>query len=93
MICQDGTLESGRPHFWVGAHVYDHNEESLGVCLIGRENFSDAQLATLENLLRDWHARYPHATICGHCDFDNTEKTCPILMSRHGAWREASRHD
>ena len=77
VICQDGTLEPGRPHYWVGAHVYEHNKESLGVCLIGRESFSDAQMATLENLLRDWHARYPRAKICGHCDFDNTEKTCP----------------
>ncbi len=77
VIRRDGTIEHGRPDCWIGAHVYGHNEQSLGVCLIGRSEFSDEQLQSLETVLKDWQVQYPKATICGHCDFDYTEKTCP----------------
>ncbi len=77
VICKDGTVEAGRPTYWRGAHVYEYNTQSLGVCLIGRTDFSEAQMQALDTVLRDWHARYPDAEICGHCDFPNTEKTCP----------------
>jgi hypothetical protein len=77
VIIKDGTIEQGRPHFWSGAHVYGHNEESLGVCLIGRNDFTSEQMTALDGLLRDWIARYPQARICGHRDFPNTQKTCP----------------
>lgn len=77
VIEADGRLVAGRPSYWQGAHVKGHNGESLGVCLIGRADFSQAQLATLAELLRAWQARYPKAKVCGHCDFDSTEKTCP----------------
>jgi hypothetical protein len=77
VIIKDGTIEQGRPHFWSGAHVYGHNEKSLGVCLIGRNDFTSEQMTALDGLLRDWIARYPQARICGHRDFPNTQKTCP----------------
>jgi N-acetyl-anhydromuramyl-L-alanine amidase AmpD len=77
VIIKDGTIEQGRPHFWSGAHVYGHNEESLGVCLIGQNDFTPEQMTALDGLLRDWIARYPQARICGHRDFPNTQKTCP----------------
>lgn len=77
VISRDGIIEHGRPDYWVGAHVYEHNNESLGVCLIGRNDFTEAQMDALEMVLKDWKQRYPKAKICGHCDFDNTEKTCP----------------
>jgi hypothetical protein len=77
VIIKDGTIEQGRPHFWSGAHVYGHNEESLGICLIGRNDFTPEQMTALDGLLRDWIARYPQARICGHRDFPNTQKTCP----------------
>lgn len=84
VIARDGTIQNGRPEFWVGAHVFQHNHESLGVCLIGTNHFTDAQMTALEDVLKDWHARFPDAVICGHCDFDNTEKTCPNFDA--GAW-------
>lgn len=77
VIRRDGTVESGRPDYWIGAHVYGHNEESLGVCLIGRKEFTDAQFNALEELLRSWQTDYPKAQILGHCDFVTTTKTCP----------------
>jgi len=77
VIGRDGTLEQGRPEYWIGAHVFGFNPESLGVCLIGRDHFNEAQFETLAKLLRSWRERYRYALICGHCDFEYTEKTCP----------------
>ncbi len=77
VINRDGRIEHGRPDFWVGAHVYGFNEVSLGVCLIGRHHFTDDQMVALKAVISEWRARYPAATVCGHCDFDYTDKTCP----------------
>jgi len=77
VIERDGKICMGRPDYWVGAHVRGFNEHSLGVCLLGRHKFTAAQLGALATVLRAWRDQYPHARICGHCDFDYTEKTCP----------------
>ena len=87
IINRDGTIEHGRPDYWIGAHVYEHNHESLGVCLIGRSQFTDAQMQALDDVLRAWKARHPKAEIRGHCDFDNTKKTCPNFDA--GAWAQS----
>lgn len=77
VIGRDGRIEHGRPDYWIGAHVYGFNEESLGVCLIGRHAFTDAQMAALASVIGEWRCQYPQAVVCGHCEFDYTEKTCP----------------
>ena len=77
IICQNGEIEEGRPTFWVGAHVYENNKNSLGVCLIGKDNFNHNQLDSLFLLLKSWKSEYPNAEILGHRDFFNTTKTCP----------------
>jgi len=77
VIERDGSIQGGRPDYWIGAHVYGQNERSLGVCLIGCKTFTDAQLDSLELVLRFWREEYPLATVCGHRDFPTTEKTCP----------------
>jgi N-acetylmuramoyl-L-alanine amidase len=77
VIGRDGTIEPGRPDYWIGAHVRGFNDVSLGVCLIGRRSFTNAQMQALETVLRSWKAAYPKAQIVGHRDFDYTEKTCP----------------
>ena len=77
VINRAGEIEIGRPDFWQGAHVYGHNEISLGVCLIGCTDFTAKQFDALEQVLRQWQLEYPTATICGHRDFSYTEKTCP----------------
>jgi len=77
VICRDGCIQHGRPDYWEGAHVKGFNDVSLGVCLIGRDVFTDAQFEALEMVLRSWKEVYPEAEICGHRDFDYTDKTCP----------------
>ena len=77
VINRQGIVESGRPDYWQGAHVYGHNEISLGVCLIGRSGFTQSQFDALEQVLREWRKICPTAAICGHRDFSYTDKTCP----------------
>ena len=67
----------GRPEFWIGANVFKHTLESLGVCFIGKDKFTKNQFNSLKIILKDWKVKYPKAKIVGHCDFDNTNKTCP----------------
>ena len=77
VIKRNGIIELGRPEYWIGAHVYGYNKNSLGVCLIGKNNFTKKQFLSLEYVLRDWKKRYPNAKILGHYEFNNTTKTCP----------------
>lgn len=90
MINRTGVVEHGRPDYWIGAHVYGYNEVSLGVCLLGRTQFTDAQFESLESVLREWTTKYPNAEVVGHRDFTYTDKTCPNFdakkwwLSRNG---------
>ena len=77
IICRSGKIENGRPEYWIGAHVKGKNDFSLGVCLIGRDNFTKKQFVALGRVLRSWKTLYPEAEIIGHCDTGNTSKTCP----------------
>ena len=76
MILRSGKIENGRPMLdW--SYVKGKNQESLGVCLIGRDKFTKRQFSSLEILLRKWKTLYPKAIILGHRDTGNTNKTCP----------------
>jgi len=76
VILESGKVENGRPHYWEGAHVRGHNADSLGICLIGVDSFSKAQLKALRALLEDLEGQYPEAEIVGHRELD-PHKTCP----------------
>jgi len=76
-IDRSGKIENGRPEFWVGAHTYGLNNQSLGVCLIGQYTFTKKQFYSLEKILIAWKKKYPNAIIKGHSDAINTKKTCP----------------
>ena len=77
VILRNGEIENGRPEYWEGAHVKGKNRVSLGVCLIGRDNFTNKQFNSLETILKLWKKKYPQAIIEGHCDTETTNKTCP----------------
>ena len=77
VIQRSGKIENGRPEYWIGAHVKGYNKISLGVCLIGRNNFTQYQFLSLEKILKKWKITYPNAKIIGHRDIGNTKKTCP----------------
>ena len=77
VVLRDGSIENGRPEFWIGAHVKGKNKSSLGVCLIGRNNFTNEQFYELEKLLIKWKKKYKDVEIIGHRDVVKTDKTCP----------------
>ena len=77
IINRTGMIQNGRPEYWVGAHAKGINENSLGVCLIGRKKFTKEQYNSLESLLRIWKNTYKNAIIVGHRDAIKTNKTCP----------------
>ena len=52
VITRSGKVESGRPEYWVGAHVKSQNNVSLGVCLIGKDYFTKSQFRSLERVLK-----------------------------------------
>jgi len=47
----DGNIAFGRALEEVGAHVHGSNANSIGVCMIGTDKFSDAQWASLKQIL------------------------------------------
>jgi len=53
VILRSGEIQNGRPEYWVGAHVKGKNDVSLGVCLIGRNHFTEKQYISLEKVLRE----------------------------------------
>ena len=71
------VIENGRPEFWKGAHAYQYNDKSIGVCLIGKNKFTLDQLKSLKKILIIWKKQYPLSKIIGHRDLPNTNKTCP----------------
>lgn len=76
VIQRDGKTEAGRPHYWNGAHVADHNHHSIGICLVGRDQFTDEQYTALKIMLYWMKFQYQGAEIVGHYQLDDG-KTCP----------------
>lgn len=84
-----GTVATGRHLDEVGAHVAGNNTTSLGVCMIGTDQFSPAQWDALKGNISALAKMYPRARITGHRDLapdrDNDGlvepwewlKTCP----------------
>lgn len=87
VIRRDGTVELGRPLNAVGAHVYGHNETSIGICLVGgsnddatedEDNFTAEQIDAANNVLVMARFMFRNAIVIGHRDLDD-KKTCPVV--------------
>lgn len=76
VITPDGTIAMGRPISVVGAHCENHNHNSLGTCLIGKNTFTPAQFASLKTLHQQLQALFPGLEARPHNAF-NPHKTCP----------------
>lgn len=64
----DGTLRSGRLPDEVGAHAAGHNADSIGVCIVGTDAYTDAQWKTLVRVVGEMGARFGQLQILGHRD-------------------------
>lgn len=75
VIKRNGVVEVGRNESMIGAHCLTQNAKSIGICLIGRHDFSSEQFKSLNSLLMDLKIRYRGISIHGHSEF--SYKTCP----------------
>ncbi len=86
VVRRDGSIETGRPLWMVGAHCVNHNRHSIGVCYEGGLNEAGVatdtrtpeQKVTLRRLLEQLHKQFPRALIVGHNVFNPT-KDCPCF--------------
>lgn len=93
VIKRDGTYEKGRPEETPGAHVYGHNQDTIGVCLAGgmdadRQNpdcnFTRQQWDKLEILVRSIRWQHGQIPVHGHREYDSS-KACPTFDA-HKWW-------
>ena len=85
----DGQIEPGRrldddPIFEddeVGAHVAGRNSSSIGICLVGKNVFTNKQLETAKHLLKQLtnHFNLTLDDVLGHYEDPHTPKTCPNI--------------
>ena len=83
----DGIVQVGRPLEQIPAHVKGHNEDSIGICLIGKVHFSFRQI---EALIRKCHELMNEFNldvedVYGHYEF-NPNKTCPNIGMNWVRW-------
>lgn len=95
IIRRDAVVETGRPLGTPGAHVKGHNAASIGICLAGGVDESDApeanftvdQMWALRKLLMDIRKDFPAVTkVLGHRDFPGVKKACPCFDVREWLW-------
>ena len=77
----DGLIEAGRSLDLQGAHCLTQNNRSIGICLIGKKDFTSDQMQRLKELVRascSFYGLDPTKDIYGHYEFE-PKKTCPNL--------------
>ena len=82
LIDKKGKIHVGRSEKFIGAHVFGHNKNSIGICLIGNfdeEKPTKKQIKTLINFLKERIKQYKirKEDILGHREFSGATKTCP----------------
>ena len=83
VILRSGEVQHGRPPYWQGAHVQDFdgdghgdNSDSIGICLVGCDQFTVDQWDSLAALVGKYLDEYPNAEVVGHYQLD-ARKSCP----------------
>jgi len=75
-INSDGDIQIGRKLEEVGAHCYGENDDSIGICLHGKTEFTEIQFRNLNNLIQSLLKQFPGMLeVEGHYSYSN--KTCP----------------
>lgn len=78
VITKDGVIHKGRSELIMGAHCVRHNNDSIGVCLTGRQSFKQEQFKAAKKLCYEIMKRYGISItdIYPHSFFTDL-KTCP----------------
>lgn len=77
-IRKSGEVQEGIPLEKIGNHCKGHNRNSIGICLSGKKDFTEAQFISLKKLLKQLKLRFnlTDKDIYPHNHFNKT-KTCP----------------
>lgn len=82
VIRADGSIETGRPDWAIGAHAgAAANSESIGICLTGRfaqHKPAEAQMKSLVWLIKHMEQTYGKLQVKGHKDYLST--SCPGIL-------------
>lgn len=89
VIKLDGTIEIGRPLDKIGAHVANHNTNTIGICYIGglsknnkaKDTRTDEQKESLLNLITILKSFIPIKEIKGHRDYSKDLNNNGIIES------------
>lgn len=82
IVHKDGTIEEGRPLQYMGAHAYQNNQYTVGICMTGNYNLAYPpfeQTLAVEQLTaalcKKYRIKPNEYTIFGHRDLNDT--SCP----------------
>lgn len=78
----NGSIEIGRDINKGGAHTIGYNNNSIGICLIGKNKFMKEQIFSLVELVVDLMGKYNISleNVLGHYETPKSNgKTCPCL--------------
>lgn len=89
VIKLDGTIEIGRPLDKIGAHVANHNTNTIGICYIGglsknnkaKDTRTEEQKESLLNLITILKSFIPIKEIKGHRDYSKDLNNNGIIES------------
>jgi N-acetylmuramoyl-L-alanine amidase len=91
----DGTIESARPLYMIGAHCLGHNTNSIGISYVGgtkkespkqpKDTRTPAQVRQIWNLVLYLLNYFPSATVHGHYEY--AAKACPCFNVQK-EWKE-----
>jgi hypothetical protein len=94
IIRRDGMMELGRDLDGdgdvveeIGAHAAGFNSHSIGVCMVGRDSFTDDQFRMLRWLCNELTSIHQEAEVLGHRDLPGVKKSCPGFDVK--SWWEA----
>ncbi len=76
VIYVDGSIHSGRHEEEIGAHCVGHNQQSVGICMVGTDDFTPEQWESLQTLVSDIMVRRNISKVMGHRD-TGAKKECP----------------
>jgi len=78
VIRRNGLREKGRPYNVEGAHCKGENDDSIGICYIGRSHPTVEQIRSLLEIYQDYKKKFNigWSAWFGHYEF-NSDKTCP----------------
>lgn len=82
VIDRDGRIWEGRSIRYQGAHVGNHNEQNIGVLLLGhfdQQSPSDRQVAAMQQHVSWLMRRYnvPISRVTTHREWDTARTVCP----------------